>query len=142
MRTTLKRYPGPDQGEYAGLPVTDAAVSVAESYSPELLTEEHTQCRPHPSIYGFRGVGMLRVWEDRDPYTQQQTQIETWIAWQSQHRHIWMNGREHPPWWAPHSWEGFRLVNGSGMCCTFTPISSRRPGPGATGCRLTTGLDG
>jgi len=52
----VERYPGPDQGEYAGLPVTDAAVSVAESYSPELLTEEHTQCRPHPSIYGFRGL--------------------------------------------------------------------------------------
>src|SRR6185437_11677617 len=79
----VERYPGPDQGEYVGLPATQAAVSVAHSYDPELLTEEAIQCRPHPSIYGFRGPGMLRVWEDRDPYTQEQTQLETWVACQA-----------------------------------------------------------
>jgi hypothetical protein len=52
-------------------------------------------------------VGILRIWEDRDPYTNAQTQIETWIQWQSQHRHIWMMPHPHPPAWAPESWQGY-----------------------------------
>jgi hypothetical protein len=101
-----ERIPGPDQGDYAGLPVTAAAVSVAHTWDPERLTLPELQCRPHPSIYGFRGVGVLRIWEDRDPYTQRQTQIETWIAWQSQHRHIWMGDHPHPPPLARETWQG------------------------------------
>jgi hypothetical protein len=102
-----ERIPGPDQGDYAGLPVTQAAVSVAHTWDPERLTLPELQCRPHPSIYGSRGVGNLRIWEDRDPYTNAQTQIETWIMWMSQHRHIWMVPHPHPPPWAPESWQGF-----------------------------------
>ena len=102
-----ERIPGPDQGDYAGLPVTEAAVSVAHTWDPERLTLPELQCRPHPSIYGFRGVGNLRIWEDRDPYTNAQTQIETWIMWQSQHRHIWMVPHAHPPAWAQESWQGY-----------------------------------
>ena len=102
-----ERIPGPDQGDYAGLPVTAAAISVAHTWDPERLTLPELQCRPHPSIYGFRGVGNLRIWEDRDPYTNQQTQIETWIMWMSQHRHIWMVPHPHPPAWAPESWQGY-----------------------------------
>jgi len=102
-----ERIPGPDQGNYAGLPVTAAAVSVAHTWDPERLTIPELQCRPHPSIYGFRGVGNLRIWEDRDPYTNAQTQIETWIMWQSQHRHIWMVPHPHPSASAPESWQGY-----------------------------------
>lgn len=102
-----ERGAGPDQGDYAGLPVTAAAVSVAHTWDPERLTLPELQCRPHPSIYGFRGVGNLRIWEDRDPYTNAQTQIETWIMWQSQHRHIWMVPHAHPPAWAQASWQGY-----------------------------------
>ena len=67
---------------------------------------EH-QCKPHPSTYGFRGVGVLRIWEDRDEDTQQLVKIHTHIAWQEQHREIWMDGRPHPPEYAPHTWQGF-----------------------------------
>ena len=67
---------------------------------------EH-QCKPHPSTYGFRGVGVLRIWEDRDEDTQQLIKIHTHIAWQEQHREIWMDGRPHPPEYAPHTWQGF-----------------------------------
>jgi hypothetical protein len=102
-----ERIPGPDQGDYAGLPITAAAASVAHSWDPERLTLPELQCRPHPSIYGSRAVGNLRIWEDRDPYTNVQTQLETWIMWMSQHRHIWMVPHPHPPPWAPESWQGY-----------------------------------
>jgi hypothetical protein len=102
-----ERIPGPSPGDYAGLPVNKAAISAALTWSADELTIPEVQCRPHPSIYGFRGIGILRIWEDRDPETQAQTEIETWIVWQEQHRHIYMDGRPHPAWWAQKSWQGF-----------------------------------
>jgi hypothetical protein len=103
-----ERIPGPAQNDYLGLPITAAARMRAESWDPELLTVPEHQCVPHPSTYGFRGVGSLRIWEDRDPETQKVTEIETWIAWQAQHRHIYMeNPPPHPAPWAAHTWQGF-----------------------------------
>jgi hypothetical protein len=102
-----ERIPGPDQGDYAGLPITPAAVSVARTWDPERLTLPELQCRPHPSIYAFRSIGILHIWEDRDSYTQQQTQIETWLSWMSEHRHIWMVPRPHPPPLARETWQGY-----------------------------------
>ncbi|HWG76343.1 MAG TPA: hypothetical protein VN660_06065 [Steroidobacteraceae bacterium] len=102
-----ERIPGPDQGDYAGLPITAAAASVAQTWDPEVLTIPYLQCRPHPALYGIRGVGQLRIWEQLDQQTLQQVAIHTWIvAWESQ-RDIWMDGRPHPPPWAAHSWAGF-----------------------------------
>jgi hypothetical protein len=103
-----ERIPGPDQNDYLGLPITAAARMRAESWDPEILTVPEHQCVPHPSTYGFRGVGALRVWEVRDPETQKLKEIQTWITWQSQHRHIYMDSPPaHPPDYAPHTWQGF-----------------------------------
>lgn len=103
----LERIPGPDVGDYAGLPVTDAARLRADTWDAGLLTLPEHQCKPHPSTYGFRGVGQLRIWETRDPMTQQIIRLDTYIVWQAQHREIWMDGRPHPSENAPHSWQGF-----------------------------------
>ncbi len=103
----IERLPGPAIGDYAGLPINDAARLRADSWDASLLTVPEHQCKPHPSTYGFRGVGTLRLWETRDPETQQLIKIETWIAWQSQHREIWLDGRSPPPPHALHTWQGF-----------------------------------
>jgi hypothetical protein len=102
-----ERIPGPSIGDYLGLPINDAARLRAESWDASLLSMPEHQCKPHPSTYGFRGVGALRIWEDRDEDTQRLVKIHTHIAWQEQHRVIWMDGREHPPDYAPHTWQGF-----------------------------------
>jgi hypothetical protein len=65
------------------------------------------QCEPYNATYGFRSLSLLRIWEDRDPYTQQETQIETWMDFAAQHRHIWMVPQPHPPAWALDSWQGY-----------------------------------
>src|SRR5262245_28130821 len=102
-----ERVPGPDVGDYAGLPITEAARVRALSWDASLLTLPEHQCKPHPSTYGFRGVGNLRMWADQDPATQQIIKINTHIQWQEQHRDIWMDGRPHPPEYAAHTWQGF-----------------------------------
>jgi hypothetical protein len=102
-----ERIPGPAIGDYLGLPITDAARLRAESWDASLLSVPEHQCKPHPSTYGFRGVGTLRIWEDRDPVTEALVKIHTYIEWQGQHREIWMDGRPHPPDYARHTWQGF-----------------------------------
>jgi hypothetical protein len=102
-----ERIPGPAIGDYLGLPINDAARLRAESWDASLLTVPEHQCKPHPSTYGFRGVGMLRIWEERDETTQELVKIHTHIAWQAQHREIWMDGRAHPSDRALHTWQGF-----------------------------------
>jgi hypothetical protein len=102
-----ERLPGPWIGDYLGLPINAAARLRAESWDASLLSLPEHQCKPHPSTYGFRGIGLLRVWEDRSPETQEVVKLHTWIAWQEQRREIWMDGRPHPPTYARHTWQGF-----------------------------------
>src|SRR5262245_44302190 len=66
----VERIPGPDVGDYAGLPINDAMRMRADAWDASLLTLPEHQCKPHPSTYGFRGVGNLRISADVDDKTQ------------------------------------------------------------------------
>jgi hypothetical protein len=102
-----ERVPGPAIGDYLGLPITDAARMKADAWDAEVLTLPERQCIPHPSTYGFRGIGLLHIWTDVDDATQQLIKINTQIQWMEQKREIWMDGRPHPPEYAAHTWQGF-----------------------------------
>lgn len=102
-----ERISGPALGDYAGLPVNDAARLRADSWDASLQTLPEHQCVPHPATYGFRGVGTLRIEEQHDSESKQLVKIDTWINWQEQHREIWMDGRPSPPANALHTWQGF-----------------------------------
>ena len=100
------RLPGPELGDYAGLPVSDAVRARADAWDASLITLPEYQCRVHPSDYVSSFAG-LRIWEERDPQSQQLIAIHTHhFAWGTE-RTIWMDGRPHPPEWAPHTWQGF-----------------------------------
>jgi hypothetical protein len=110
----IERVAGPDAGDYAGLPITDAARLRADSWSASLLTLPEHQCKPHPSTYGFRGVGNLRIRTIIDDKTEAIIGYTTHIQWQEQKRTIWMDGRPHPPDYAAHTWQGFSTGQWSG----------------------------
>jgi hypothetical protein len=103
----VERAPGPEIGDYLGLPINEAGRLRGESWDASILTlEEHT-CKPHPSTYGFRGVGNLRITSNFNPTTFELTKIDTHIQWMEQRREIWMDGRPHPADFEPHTWQGF-----------------------------------
>jgi hypothetical protein len=109
-----ERGPGPDAGEYMGLPINDAMRSRANTWNGSLLTIPERQCIPHPSTYGFRGVGNLHISDVRDNGTQERVKFETHIVWEAQHREIWMDGRQAPPESALHTWQGFSVGHWEG----------------------------
>jgi hypothetical protein len=102
-----ERIPGPDIGDYLGLPINDAARLRGDSWDASLLTMPEHQCKPHPSDYGSRGPANLRIWKEIDLATQNLVAYHTHISWQAPERTIYMDGRPHPPEYAPHTWQGF-----------------------------------
>jgi cyclase len=102
-----ERGPGPDLGDYAGLPINDSARAFAESWSASRLTLPEHQCRVHISPYIYHGPLHLRIWEEKDPNTQQVIAIKNYISTYEQTRTIWMDGRPQPPDYAPHTFMGF-----------------------------------
>ena len=103
----VERLPGPELGDYLGLPITDAARKWAESWDPSRLTVPEHQCQVHISPYIYRGPMNFRVWEEREPKTQEVIAIKQYISTYEQTRTIWMDGRPHPSPNAQHTWMGF-----------------------------------
>ncbi|MEO5924639.1 MAG: MBL fold metallo-hydrolase [Bryobacteraceae bacterium] len=102
-----ERGAGPDLVDYGGVPINEAGRLWALSYDTSRLTSRFHQCDGYVAPYSVRSIGNTRVWEERDP------RLHTLIAihWFSQtfegHRVFWMDGRAHPPAYAPHTWMGF-----------------------------------
>ena len=91
-----ERLGGPDIGDYAGLPINDAARMAAESWNADILSVPEHQCKPHPADYSPRGPAMLQIWKDVDPVSRQVIALRTHISWQAPERWIYMDGRPHP----------------------------------------------
>lgn len=114
-----ERIPGPELGDYLGLPINDAARFRADSWDASLLTLPEWQCRPHPSDYGDRH-SHVRIREEIDRAAQQVIAYHTHREWQAQERTIYMHGRAHPPDYAAHSWQGFPTANWDGPMLSVT----------------------
>ncbi|MGH9592489.1 MAG: MBL fold metallo-hydrolase [Bryobacteraceae bacterium] len=115
-----ERIPGPDIGDYLGLPITDAARMRGDTWSASILTLPEHQCKPHPADYGPRGPANIRIWKEVDPSTQQIIAWHTHISWQAPERTIYMDGRPHPPEYAAHTWQGFSTGKWEGDILTVT----------------------
>jgi len=102
-----ERIPGPELGDYLGLPISDGARQWALSWDPSRLTLPEHQCQVHVSPYIYRGPMNLRIWEEKHPVTQDVIAIKHYISTYEQTRTIYMDGRPHPGPNAAHTWMGF-----------------------------------
>jgi glyoxylase-like metal-dependent hydrolase (beta-lactamase superfamily II) len=74
-----------------------------------MFTLPEWQCRPHGSDYIWRGPQELRIWKEVDPVTREITAFQTeWLR--SVSVPVYLDGRPHPPEWAPHTWWGFKTA--------------------------------
>jgi len=102
-----ERIPGPELGDYLGIPVNDALRLRADSWDAGLQSMPERQCNPHPSTYSFRGPANLRVSKEADPVTQDIVSYTIYGTFGRATRVIWMDGRPHPSPNAAHTWAGF-----------------------------------
>src|SRR5438128_487739 len=67
------RVPGPELGDYTGLPINAADRQKAEAWDATILSQPERQAQAHPAQYWMRGPGpALRILKILDPITQVQ----------------------------------------------------------------------
>lgn len=115
-----ERIPGPALADFLGLPVNEAGRRWALAWDPDRLTLQEHQCQVHTVAYIYRGPLLLRVWEERDPMTQEVVALRQYISNYEQNRIIYLDGRPHPPPYAPHTWMGFSTGRWDGNILTVT----------------------
>ena len=113
------RLPGPELGDYAGLPLNAADRMRARSWNATILSLPDYQCRVHPSDYA-NSFADIRVWHEIDTTTQQLIAVHIQhFAWNTQ-RTIWMDGRARPHELAEHTSMGFSTGEWAGNTLKVT----------------------
>ena len=90
------RIPGPDLGDYTGIPLNDAGRLKADSWDASILTLREHQAKPHPSTYSLRGPANIRITRQLDPVTEEMIGYELFGTFGQATRQIWLDGRPHP----------------------------------------------
>src|SRR5215471_5609847 len=96
----------PPLGDYLGIPFNDAGRMRSDTTAESIWGIPEFQCRPHAFPHQWRGLGGARILKEQDPLTRD---VKTYHIqfMRSLDRPIYMDGRPHPPAWAPHTWTGF-----------------------------------
>ena len=96
----------PPLADYLGIPFNEAGRLRADTTPESIWGTPEYQCRPHSAPHQWRGVGGARILQELDPISREVTAYRVQFM-RSLDRPIFMDGRPHPPAWAPHSWSGF-----------------------------------
>jgi hypothetical protein len=115
-----ERIPGPEIGDYLGLPINDAARLQGDSWDATLLEIPENQCRAHGADYAWRGPSNIRIWKEVDTASQQLIAYHIYTSAYNESRTIYMDGRPHPPDYAAHTWTGFSTGKWDGDILTVT----------------------
>jgi hypothetical protein len=123
----------PPLGDYLGIPFNRAGRLRAETTAESIWGTPEYSCRPHSAPHVWRGVGGARIIKEVDPFTRGITAYHV-QHWRSLDRVIYMDGRPHPPAWAPHTWSGFSTGKwvGNTLVVTTTHLKDgylKRSGP-------------
>lgn len=112
-----ERVPGPELGDYLGIPINDAARLRADTWDASIQTLPEWQCRPHSADYIWRGPSQLKISKEVDPVSREIIAFHAeWLR--SVDRPIYLDGRPHPPENAPHTWAGFSTGRWEGNMLT------------------------
>lgn len=100
-------------GDFFGLPLNADGLARAETWDASILSLPEYQCRPHGWAYINRGPTQLRISKEVDPYSREIIAYQP--EWhQSTNMPVFLDGREHPPAEAAHSWGGFSTATWEG----------------------------
>src|SRR5579863_4956661 len=116
---SYERSGGPPLGDYQGIPLNDAGRAKADSHDHSEWSLPEFQCRPHSAPYQWRALGSVRFWNEVDPIGRDLSAIHVEYL-RSLDRVIYMDGRPHPPEYAPHSWSGFSTGTWQGNTLVIT----------------------
>lgn len=109
----------PPLADYSGLAFNDAGRMRADTTPESIWGTPEYQCRPHSAPHQWRGVGGARILQELDPISRDVVGYRLQFM-RSLDRPIFLDGRPHPPAWAPHSWSGFSTGEWEGQTLKVT----------------------
>ena len=120
------RVPGEEPGDFSGVPLNEAARLFGDSWDVARHSVLEHQCAPYTLPYMFFGPNQFRIWQEHNQDTQELVAIRMHLGTYQQERTIWMDGRPHPPDYAPHTFMGFStgVWNGDTLTITTTHIKA------------------
>jgi hypothetical protein len=120
------RVPGEEPGDFSGVPLNEAARLFGDSWDVARHSVLEHQCAPYTLPYMFFGPNQFRIWQEHNPDTQELVAMRMHLGTYQQERTIWMDGRPHPPDYAPHTFMGFStgVWNGDTLTITTTHIKA------------------
>jgi hypothetical protein len=122
-------------GDYAGLPLSEAGRLRAQAWAPENFEVPEWVCRPHAWDFSLEApAAALRFQAQIEDQTQRLIGIHGRLSMREQETTIWMDGRPRPPDYTRHAWSGFSTGewDGSTLIQTATHLKEayiRRWGP-------------
>ena len=106
----LARGPGPELGDYTGLPLNDAGRLRAQSWDESELSAPEEQPVPHPACYSMWGPGTnLRIQKIFDPRDSALLGYTISGLYGRADRTIWLDGRQSPSAFSESTWAGFSV---------------------------------
>jgi glyoxylase-like metal-dependent hydrolase (beta-lactamase superfamily II) len=96
----------PPLGDYLGIPFNEAGRLRSDTTAESIWGTPEYQCRPHAFPHQWRGLGGARILKEQEPLTRD-VKVYHIQFMRSLDRPVYMDGRPHPPAWAPHTWTGF-----------------------------------
>jgi len=114
------RVPGEEPGDFSGLPITDGARMFGDAWDVARHSVLEHQCAPYTLPYMFFGPNQFRIWNEVNADTQELVAVRMHLGTYQQQRTIWMDGRAHPPEYAPHTFMGFSTGEWNGDTLTIT----------------------
>lgn len=105
-------------GDFTGLPLNDAGKLAAATWDPGWFAIPEEQCRPHTGIYTLRGPTGLQIAKYVNPTTYEVERYDILLGLSE--RTIFMDGRPHPPPYAPHTYSGFSTGRWEGNVLVVT----------------------
>jgi len=115
-----------DLADFGGIPLNDAARLYALSWPASRQTVKQHQCMGYVTPYFWYAPGNYRIWEERDPFTQRLTAWRFYGQIAQGDRTVYMDGRPHPPAYAPHTFSGFSTGEYQGNTLTVTTTHLKR----------------
>ena len=114
------RVPGEEPGDFSGLPINEGARAFGDAWDVGRHSVLEHQCAPYTLPYMFFGPNQFRIWEEHNPDTQELVALHMYMGTYQQRRTVWLDGRPHPPAYAPHTFMGFSTGEWLGDTLTIT----------------------
>ena len=116
-----RTMPGPDLGDYTGLPLNAEGRLNADSWDLIVLSQLERQAQPHPAVYSSRGPGSTLHISEIQSDAGEAIGYRVAGYYGRADRTIWMDDRPHPSArYGEHTWAGFSIWQWEGASLVVT----------------------